>query len=101
MTYYCNIYCSVSFITFQVVNPSRNYINNKEKGDLLKAIKCGLYSVVAGIDHDVLKQEFNEILLQELQQQCANPSILRKKYFSGMTKFDWQNLVLEMSSRSP
>ena len=72
----------------------------------MKAIKCGLYSVVAGID--VLKQEFNEILLKELQQQCANIYVRKiksidpkKKYFSGMTKIDWQNLVLEMSSRSP
>ena len=99
----------LSFITFQVVNPSRNYLNDEEKGDLLKAIESGSYSVVAsavaGID--VLKQEFNEILLKELQQQCANlcarsnPSVLRKNDFSGMTEFDWQNLVLEMSSRCP
>jgi hypothetical protein len=82
----------LSFITFQVVNPSRNYLNDEEKGDLLKAIESGSYSVVAsavaGID--VLKQEFNEILLKELQQQCANlcarsnPSVLRKNDFSGM-----------------
>ena len=64
-------------------------------------------STVAGIN--AIRQQFIDILLNEIKQQCkklcarSSPSVLRKTKngFSGMTEFDWHKLISGMSSNCP
>jgi hypothetical protein len=62
-------------------------------------------STVAGING--IRQHFIDKLLNEIKQQCkklrarSSPSVLRKTGFSGMTEFDWQKLISEMSTKCP
>lgn len=84
-------------------------MSDQDVVSLFKSIEYGLpsaiASTVAGIN--AIKQQFIDKLLDEIKQQCkelcarSSPSVLRKNGFPGMTEFDWQKLVSEMSTNCP
>jgi hypothetical protein len=84
-------------------------LSDQDVVSLSKSIEYGSPLVIArtvgGIN--AIRQQFIDKLLNEIKQQCkklcarSSPSVLRKNGFSGMTEFDWPNLISEMATNCP
>jgi hypothetical protein len=84
-------------------------LSDQDVVSLSKSIEYGsplvIASTVGGIN--AIRQQFIDKLLNEIKQQCkklcarSSPSVLRKNGFSGMTEFDWPNLISEMTTNCP